>query len=169
MLEFFAERAGRYPYARLTHVEAPVPAVVAGPAMVLHPEGSLAKDGPADSTVALATARQWFGVAISPATNEDRGLIDGLARSLAREWRARGAAPRSPAPGDSITTTDRSVLELRLLRANAGDAAFFAGLRAFAGERLHQSASRADFVRAMSAATGRDIERDLPETLGRGR
>jgi aminopeptidase N len=169
MMEFFAEQVGRYPYPRLAHVEAPVPAIVAAPGVVLHPEGSVAQAGPTDSATALATARQWFGVAVSPATREDRSLIEGLARLLADMWRDRAAKPRVLLPRDSLSAAGRAAVELRSLRARAGDAAFFAGLRAFAAERMHQSATRTDFVRAMSAATGRDIERELPQILGRAR
>jgi aminopeptidase N len=169
MVEFLAERVGRYPYGRLAHVEAAMPITLDSPGLVLHPTGWPAGAGPADSAVALATARQWFGVAISPATRDDRRLIEGLARLLADLWRDRAAKPRVLLPRDSLSAAGRALIELSALRVQVGDSAFFAGLRAFAGERLHQSATGADFVRAMSAATGRAIERDLPQTLGRGR
>jgi aminopeptidase N len=72
-------------------------------------------------------------------------------------------------PRDSLSAAGRAVVELSSLRVQVGDSGFFAGLRAFAAERMHQSATGADFVRAMSAATGRDIAQDLRQTLGRDR
>jgi aminopeptidase N len=169
MVEFFAERVGHYPYHRLAHVEAAMPATIDSPGMVLHPTGWLAGAGPADSAVAQATARQWFGVGISPAARDDGPLIDGLARLLAEVWRGRAAKPRVLMPRDSLSAAGRAVVELSSLRVQVGDSGFFAGLRAFAAERMHQSATGADFVRAMSAATGRDIAQDLRQTLGRDR
>ena len=161
MVEFLSERAGRYPYGRLAHVEAAVAAAVAAPGMVLHPEGSLAGDGPADSTIALATARQWFGLAISPAGPEDQWVTTGLARLLAAQWRDRSARGRTTAAVDSTSEGGRAAVAMDRLRRLTGDSAFFAGIRRFASERLDQTATRADFVRAMSGATGRDIDRDL--------
>ncbi|MGH7580485.1 MAG: hypothetical protein ACREM9_09970 [Gemmatimonadales bacterium] len=165
ILEFLAERVGRYPYGRLAHVEAPVAAAVAAPGMVLHPEGSLAGNGPADSTIALATARQWFGLAISPAGPEDRWITAGLARLLAEVWHDRSARGRTTPPVDSISEDARAAVAMHRLRRLAGDSAFFAGLRRFTSERLNQTATRADFVGAMSAATGRDIGRDLEQVF----
>jgi aminopeptidase N len=169
MVEFFAGKVGRYPYPRLVHVEAAVPAAFAAPGIVLHPQGSLSGAGPADSVLALATARQWFGVAVSAAAAEDQVLVDALARVLAEAWRDRKGKPSKLVPRDSIASMDRAGTELRLLRQRAGDGAFFAGLRAFAEAHWHRSASRADFARAMSAASGRDVQREMPFTFDRAR
>ena len=169
MVEFFAGKVGRYPYLRLVHVEAAGPGAFAAPGVVLHPQGSLSGGGPADSVLALATARQWFGLAVSPSTAEDQVLVDALARVLAEAWRDRTGKPSRLVPRDSSATATQVGTELRLLRQRAGDAVFFAGLRGFAEEHLHRSASRADFARAMSAATGRDVEREMPFTFDRAR
>jgi hypothetical protein len=50
-----------------------------------------------------------------------------------------------------------------------GDSAFFAGLTRFTTDRLNQSASRSDFVRAMSAAAGRDLDQDLQQAFDRAK
>jgi hypothetical protein len=169
MVDFFTRRVGRYPYPRLIHAEAAVPAAFAAPGLVLHPQGSLSGNGPADSVLALATARQWFGLAVSPAGPEDQVLVEALARVLAEAWLARPGQLSYLVPGDSLTTADPAVTELRRLRQRAGDTAFFAGLRAFAEVHIHRSASRADFARAMSAATGREVEREMPFIFDRAR
>jgi hypothetical protein len=146
ILDRLAAKTGRFPYARLVHAEAPVDAVTVAPGIVFHPEGTLG--AVADSTVALATARQWFGVAVSPATPEDGWLIDGVARSLASlEADSSGGAR-----------------VLHRLRAAAGDSAFFAGISRLARERLHRSAGRDDLVAALSAAAGRDLKSVVPRS-----
>ncbi len=148
-------RAGRFPYARLAYVEAPVGSPVAAPGIVFVPQGRLTS-GATDSALALETARQWFGLAISPAGEDDRWITDGLASVLASPGRKSDVG----APGlDAI----------RRLRVALGDSVFFAGLLRFTADHLHHSVTRADFLRAMSAAAGRDLSRDLDRALGRGR
>ena len=169
MVEFFAARAGRYPYGRLAYVEAPVGGAAAAPGIVFYPEGSPGDGGSADSVLALETARQWFGLAISPAGPQDRWIIDGLAWYLASLWREPSgreieSGGRGPLPEDL-----RGARALHRLRGVTGDSAFFAGLTRFTGDRLHQSAARADFLRSMSAAAGRDLDRDLPQSVGHAR
>ena len=153
MVEFFAARAGRFPYARLVYAEAPVAAVTAAPGLVLYPEGGFS--GP-DSSIALETARQWFGVAVSPADSTAAPLIGGLARYLAALW--PDSAGRKPAEQRAGAASG----DLHRLRGAVGDSAFFAGLSRFVRDRLHQPAGRSDFVAAMSAAAGRDLERVVP-------
>ena len=169
MVEFFAARAGRFPYGRLAFVEAPAVAAGAAPGIVFHPEGSPSDGVPADSVLALETARQWFGVAISPAGPEDRWITEGLARYLASLWREPsgqlvGAKRRDPLPEDL-----RGARALHRLRGIIGDSAFFGGLTRFSRDRLNRSAARADFVRSMSAAAGRDLDRDLEQAFDRAR
>jgi hypothetical protein len=166
MVEYYATRVGRYPYARLAYVEAPVAAAVAAPGIVFLPEGSLAGD-PADSLIALETARQWFGLAVSPAGAEDRWVIDGLARYLATLWRERSGRPAGGRKGDPRGEDVRGAAALHRLRRITGDSAFFAGLTRFTTDRLNQSASRSDFVRTMSAAAGRDLDQDLRQAFDR--
>jgi aminopeptidase N len=166
MVEAIAAKAGRFPYGRLAHVEAPVAGIVSVPGIVFHPERSLGGAGPADSIVARETARQWFGLAIWPADPADRWLVDGLATYVASLWRdpsgrsAERRAPRGPQPEDV-----RGAGALHRLRKATGDSAFFAGLARFAGEHLHRPVTRADFVRSMSDAAGRDLQRDLQQAL----
>jgi aminopeptidase N len=168
MLNFFAARAGRFPYPRLAYVEAPVVAAVAAPGIVFLPEGSLAGGGPADSIVALATARQWFGLTVSPATPEDRWITDALAGYLAALWRTPSGPP-GEARGDPPDADLRGASALHRLRGITGDSAFFAGVTRFTSDRLNRSATRADFVRAMSAAAGRDLDRDIQQAWDRAR
>jgi aminopeptidase N len=169
MVEFYAARAGRYPYGRLAYVAVPAGTAVAAPGIVFYPEGSPGDAAPADSVLALETARQWFGLATSPASPEDRWIIDGLARYLASLWREPsgrevGSGARGPRPEDL-----RGARALHRLRGITGDSVFFAGLTRFTGDRLHQSATRADFVRSMSAAAGRDLDRDLQQAFDRAK
>jgi aminopeptidase N len=169
IVEFYARNVGRYPYGRLVHAEAPVSAAIAVPGIVFHPEGSLEGAASIDSTVALETARQWFGLAISPAGPGDQWVVGGLARYLASLWRdPSGTEVATPRPA-SISEDVRGAHALHRLRGIMGDSAFLRGLARFTGDRLHQSASRADFVRAMSAAAGRDLDRELQRALDRAR
>jgi aminopeptidase N len=169
MAEFYAARAGRYPYGRLAYVEAPVGAAVAAPGIVFYPEGSLGDGAPADLILSLETARQWFGLAISPAAPEDRWIIDGLARYLALLWRDPSGRQVGSGNRDSLPEDLRGARALHRLRGITGDSTFFAGLARFTRDRLHQSAARADFVRSMSAAAGQDLDRDLRRAFDRAK
>jgi aminopeptidase N len=143
----YAERAGRYPYDRLAYVEAPVASPVAAPGIVFVPERRLAGGAAVDSALARETARQWFGLALSPAGEEDRWITDGLASDLAGERRE----------------------PIHRLRALLGDSLFSAGLVRFIEGHRQRPVTRADFLRAMSAAAGRDLSPDLDRALDRGR
>jgi hypothetical protein len=165
MVEFLAARAGRYPYGRLVLVEAPAGAAVAAPGIVFFPERSLGDGGTADSILVLETARQWFGLALSPAGTEDRWIIDGLARYLASLWREPSGRQVESEGRGSLVEDLRGARALHRLRGILGDSAFFAGLTRFTRDRLNQPATRADFVHAMSAAAGRDLDRDLQQAF----
>jgi aminopeptidase N len=169
MVEFFAARVGRFPYGRLAFVEVPSVATGAAPGIVFHPEGSLSAGGPADSSLALETARQWFGLAISPANPEDRWVVEGLARYLASLWGERSGDLVGAGRRDSLPDDLHGARALHRLRGMVGDPAFFGGLTRFTRDRLNQSAARADFVRSMSAAAGRDLDRDLQQAFDRAR
>jgi aminopeptidase N len=169
MVESFAAKAGRYPYGRLTYVAAPVRAAVAAPGIVFYPEEPPRHGGSADWVLALETARQWFGLAISPAGPQDRWIIDGLARYLASLWREPSGREVGSGGDDPLPEDLRGARALHRLRGVTGDSAFFAGLTRFTGDRLHQSAARADFVRSMSAAAGRDLDRDLQQFFDRAK
>jgi aminopeptidase N len=169
MVEFFAVRAGRYPYGRLAFVEAMSGSAVAAPGIVFHPEGSPGDAGLADSILALETARQWFGLAVSPAGPEDRWITEGLARYLASLWRQPSGELLGAGRRDSLAEDLRGARALHRLRGVIGDSAFFGGLTRFTRDRLNQSAARADFVRSMSAAAGRDLDRDLQQAFDRAR
>lgn len=161
MLTLYAAKAGRYPYSRLTYVEAPVVSPLAAPGVVFVPEGRLGEGASldsafADSALALETARQWFGLAISPVADDDRWITDGLASYL--------ASLRQASPG---ATSEAGAMHR--LRGFLGDSVFSAGLLRFTDNHLHQSVGRRDFLSAMSAAAGRDVSRDLERSLDRGR
>jgi aminopeptidase N len=163
IVEFLAARAGRYPYDRLVFVEAPAGGAVAAPGIVFFPEGSLGGEGTPDSFLALETARQWFGLALSPAGPEDRWIIDGLASYLALLSREPSGRQVGSVGRDSLPEDLRAARALHRLRGMIGDSAFFAGLTRFTGDHLNQSATTADFVRSMSAAAGRELDRDLQQ------
>ncbi len=143
----YAGRAGRYPYDRLTYVEAPVASPVAAAGIVFVPEGRLAGETAVDSALAMETARQWFGLAVSPAGDDDRWITDGLAGYLVGERRG----------------------PIHRLRGLLGDSLFSVGLVRFTEDHRHRPVTRADFLSAMSAAAGRDLSRDLDRALDRGR
>ena len=82
-----------------------------------------------------------------------------------------GASPpagRRP-PGAPLPEDVRGALALHRLRAITGDSAFFAGLARFTADHMHGSATRADFVRSMSAVAGRDLDRDLRQAFDRAK
>jgi hypothetical protein len=168
MVQAIAGKVDRFPYPRLAHVEAPVAEVRSKAGIVFYPEGSFAGAGPADSVVARETARQWYGLAISPADSATRPLLDGLAMYVASLWRdPSGRAPEKLEPRGALPEDVRVARALQRLRQVAGDSAFFAGLRRFTGEHLHQSATRADLVRVMSDAAGRDLDPVFRKALDR--
>jgi aminopeptidase N len=169
MVEFFAARAGRYPYGRLAFVAAPAGSAVAAPGIVFYPEGSLPDTGPAGSILALETARQWFGLAISPAGPEDGWITEGLARYLASLWREPSGELVGAGRRDSLPEDLRGARALHRLRGIIGDSAFFSGLTRFTRDRLNQPAARTDFVRSMSAAAGRDLDRELQQAFDRAK
>jgi aminopeptidase N len=155
MLSLYAARAGRFPYARLAYVEAPVASPVAAPGIVFVPEGRLA-GGAVDPALALETARQWFGLAISPAGEDDRWITDGLASFL---------VSLRPESGRDVA----GARAMRRLRDAVGDSVFHAGLLRFTGDHPDRPVTRADFLSAMSAAAGRDLRPDLDRALDGGR
>ena len=169
MVEFFAARAGRYPYGRLAFVEASAGSAAAAPGIVFYPEASPGDLGPADSILALETARQWFGLAISPAGSEDGWITQGLARYLAWLWAEPSVGLAGGGKRDSLPEDLRGARAMHRLRGMIGDSAFFGGLTRFTTDGLHRSAARADFVRSMSAAAGRDLDRDLRQALDRAK
>jgi len=169
MVEFFAARVGRYPYGRLAFVEASAGSAAAAPGIVFYPEAPPGDGGPADSILALETARQWFGIAISPAGPEERWITEGLARYLARLWGDPSGGLIGAGKRDSLHEDLRGARALHRLRGIIGDSAFFGGLTRFTSDGLHRSAIRADFVRSMSAAAGRDLDRDLQQAFDRAK
>jgi aminopeptidase N len=136
---------------------------------VFYPEGSLPDAGPAGSILALETARQWFGLAISPAGADDGWITEGLARYLASLWREPSGELVGAGRRDSLPEDLRGARALHRLRGIIGDSAFFSGLTRFTRDRLNQPAARTDFVRSMSAAAGRDLDRELQQAFDRAK
>ncbi len=156
MVEFFAARAGRFPYARLAFVAAP--AAAAAPGIVFYPEGSSGDGGPPTRFSPWRRRASGSGSRyLRPARKTAGSPTDWQGTS-----RRSGGTRRASWPGGGARALHR-------LRGITGDSAFFAGLTRFTKDRLHQSAARADFVRSMSAAAGRDLERDLQQALDRAR
>jgi hypothetical protein len=166
MVEFLAARVGRFPYRRLAHVEAPVAAPQSAPGLVFHPEVLPGSGGPSEAGLALETARQWFGLAISPAAEDDRWIIGGLARYVASLWDDPSGRQVAAERGDTAADR-RAARALHRLRETTGDSVFFAGLTRFTRARLHQTATRADLVQAMSSAAGGDLDRELRQARDR--
>jgi aminopeptidase N len=162
LVEFMAARVGPYPFGRLAHVEAPVDQVVDGPGMIFYPEGSLAGGGPAPSALGQAAARQWFGVAVVPASPQEGWITQGLARYLQELWSdpsGQGfAAPDSTGPEPDLLTARR----LQQLRTAVGDSAFFGGLRRVVELHRERPVTHASLMRAMSEVAGRELELTRP-------
>jgi aminopeptidase N len=177
MADYFTRLLGPYPYGRLLHAEAAIPADAAGSAgMVLYRE-SLYGSGPSEALVARETARQWFGLAVSADSAADRRLFEGMPLYLAALWQdqagtgGRALAETMREAADSALGSAggeawRGAWTLHQLRGVMGDSAFIRGLATLYREHRDGAVAAADVARAMSQAAGRDVEWVLRQDSG---
>jgi len=128
-----------------------------------------------EPTVARATARQWFGNAVTPGDSAARVLSDGLAEYLAALWRghadgdsafraamrtladsARRAAPGAATASGAVEAA-RGAWVIHQLRGMVGDSAFFGGLARYYRAYRDSTVSVAELQRSMSAAAGKEL------------
>ncbi|MGH7703985.1 MAG: hypothetical protein ACREMO_12895, partial [Gemmatimonadales bacterium] len=169
---YLSRLIGPYPFQRLTHIEAASAAAAGGgPTAILYDEQGYQDQSLNERLVAQATARQWFGDAVTPGDSGAFRLFQGLAGYFAALWAAdqsgEGALAAemrwraeqvfaSPTPGD--TEGAREVWTLHSLRGLVGDSVFFAGIREYYRRYRDSTAGSADFAAVMSAAAGRDLD-----------
>jgi aminopeptidase N len=173
MVDYFAKLLGPFPYPGLTHVESTLPGVETGASVVLYNEAGYRGRTLDERTVARATARQWFGNAVTPGDSAARVLSDGLAEYLAALWRGhadgdsafRAAmqtladSARRAVPGavSGVVGAARGAWIVHQLRGLVGDSAFFGGLARYYHTYRDSTTSAAEFERIMSAAAGKEL------------
>lgn len=183
MVDYFTGLIGPFPYPGLAHVESTLPEVVPGASVVLYDQAGYRGHTLDEPTVARATARQWFGDAVTPGDSAARVLSGGLAEYLAALWRghadgdsafaaamrtladsARHAVPGA-APASSAVEAARGGWIVHQLRGLVGDSAFFRGLESYYRSYRDSTTSAAEFERSMSAAAGKELGWYFQQTL----
>ena len=173
MVDYFTGLVGPFPYPGLAHVESTLPGVAPGASVVLYDVAGYRGRTLDESTVARATARQWFGNAVTPGDSAGRVLSEGLVEYLAALWRGhadgdsafRAAmrtladSARRAAPGAASGTAEdaRGAWIIHQLRGLAGDSAFFRGLAGYYRTYRDSTTSAAEFERSMSVAAGKQL------------
>jgi len=170
MADYFTRVVGPYPYPGLSHVEAPTETGGMETAGAAFYDESRFRERRLDETyLARATARQWFGQAVSEAGAEDRWVTAGLAVYFAALW--RGEADGDPAFAAAMRQAAEAVLGTETpppgprgawiahqLRLVVGDSAFFAGVRRLYQERRDSTVSAGQLAQLMSQTSGRDLD-----------
>ena len=153
MVDFFAGRLGPFPYPGLAHVASPLPpAGRAGASVVLYDAVRVHAGDVDEREVALATAAQWFGNAVTEAAPAGRRPSDAVAAYLAFLWTRQGRA------GPVTEALTRDVDAIRALHQMVGDSAFFRGLRRYVETNRNATAEPGVFERTMSESAGRPIK-----------
>jgi aminopeptidase N len=175
MLDYFTGLVGQFPYPGLAHVESTLSGIATGASVVLYDEAGYRGRTLDEATVTRATARQWFGNAVTPGDSAARVLSDGLAEYLAALWRghadgdsafraamgtladsARRAAPGANAASGTVEAA-RGAWVVHQLRGLVGDSAFFGGLARYYRTYRDSTVNAAEFERSMSAAAGKEL------------
>lgn len=183
MMEFMESIAGPYPFdAYGIAIAGDFSAAIETQTLSLFGGGINAVSQAVVDRVAIhELAHQWYGDSVSPATWQDVWLNEGFATMFEWLWlehvdgRARyddivasthvlvvAEAMEPPAdPGaESLLSGGvylRGALTLAALRAEVGDEAFLATLRAFYDRFAYGNAATADFVAVASEVAGRDL------------
>jgi aminopeptidase N len=175
MVDYFTGLVGAFPYPGLMHVESTLPGVSPGATVVLYDQAGYRGHTLDEPTVALATARQWFGNAVTPGDSAARVLSDGLAEYLAALWRghadgdsafraamrtladsARRAVPGATTASGAVQA-GRGAWVVHQLRGMVGDSAFLGGLARYYRAYRDSTVSAAELERSMSAAAGKQL------------
>jgi aminopeptidase N len=185
--EFFSDRIGAYPYAKLAHVEA---AGMGGGtehvSNIFYGEKSITAG---NAPVVHETAHQWFGDSVTENDWNDVWLsegfatyftllyaeyaggrdafVDGLRRSRNAVLRLEKSLPHTPVVHANLNETDtepnnRLVYEkgawtLHMLRDVMGTDAFWRGIRLYYQRHMNGLASTTDLRRAMEDASGQEL------------
>ncbi|MFL5496274.1 MAG: hypothetical protein ACJ8DC_17955 [Gemmatimonadales bacterium] len=182
MVDYFTGLVGPFPYPGLSHVESTLPGMTPGASVVLYDQAGYRGHTLDEPTVARATARQWFGNAVTPADSAARVLSDGLAEYLAALWRGhadgdsafrssmRTLADTARHAVPSATASDageaaRGAWIVHQLRGLVGDSAFFGGLAGYYRTHRDSTASVAELERSMSATAGKELGWYFQQTL----
>ena len=153
MVDYFTGLLGPFPYPGLAHVASSLaPEGRPGASVVLYDQGSVHSGDVDEREVARATAAQWLGNAVSEAGPPDRQPSGAAAAYLAFLWSRRGRS------GPITEMLPRDVEAIRALHQEAGDSAFFRGLRHYVEANRNATAVPGAFERAMSDAAGRKLD-----------
>jgi aminopeptidase N len=181
MVDYFTGLVGPFPYPRLSHVESTLPGVSPGASVVLYDQAGYRGHTLDEPTVARATARQWFGNAVTPGDSAARVLSDGLVEYLAALWRGHAdgdsafkaamrtladSARRAPgAPVSAAIEAARGAWIVHQLRGLVGDSAFFRGLSGYYRTYRDSTTGAAELERSMSLAAGKELGWYFQQTL----
>jgi aminopeptidase N len=188
MVEFFSRYAGRFPYARLSHVESNTRfGGMENPSAIFYDGKAYSTHRLTELTVAHETAHQWFGDAVTERDWHHLWLSEGFATYFAALWlrHADGdSAFREELRRDAETVfgskaTTRPILDLEAtnlmgllnsnnyskaawvlhsLRGLIGDSAFQSGIREWYATFRDSTALSSDFARVMGQAAGQDLD-----------
>ena len=196
VLDVYSRLVGQYAFATYGHYAAPqfgggmenqtMTAVGANVFTTRTPRSS-------QSLIAHEAAHQWFGDALSPYVWSDIWLNEGFATYFAELWRAsrvgpeplgwrmealrytvlsggRSAPVSQPSLADMFGTNtyEKGGWVLNMLRAEIGDAAFWAGIRAYFEGHKYGTVRTADLQAAMEAASGKDLSAWFGQWVHRG-
>jgi aminopeptidase N len=196
MLEYFADRLGPFPYAKLAQVQSTIRYLgMENASAIFYAETELQGPGVDEFPVAHEIAHQWWGNSVTPADWDDLWLSEGFAtyfdalfyehvdgpESLRKrmaegkkkilELRDPGAVvdPAITDPQQKLTSIvyRKGAWVLHMLRHRIGDEAFFAGLREFYQSHAGGNATTADLRRVLEGHTSEPLEAFFDQWLRR--
>jgi len=196
MLEYFADRLGPFPYAKLAQVQSTIRYLgMENASAIFYAETELQGPDVDEFPVAHEIAHQWWGNSVTPADWDDLWLSEGFAtyfdalfyehvdgpESLRRrmaegtktilELRDPGAVvdPGITDPRRKLTSIvyRKGAWVLHMLRHRIGDEAFFAGVREFYQDHAGGNATTADLRRVFEGHTSDPLEAFFDQWLRR--
>lgn len=188
ILDFLQDEIGRFPFAKLAHVESSTRfGGMENASAIFYNDSSYGTRRLTEETVAHETAHQWFGDAVTEADWHHLWLSEGFATYFAALWvahadgdsagaadlrRAAEAVYRSPATARPIIDTaahdlmgllntnnyQKGAWVLHSLRRLVGDSVFFLGIRRYYDRFRGSTVLSSDFAQVMSEAAGADLD-----------